>query len=124
MDQRPFLSIPLSLVIVLFFALILYVPERRRDRPPGPARPRAGGVSIRGPVSRVVSRSDPAQEFTVVGRGESLGDVASRVYGDRKMAVELWRANRDILARPDSPLIPRTLLRAPRFAPAHTALRK
>ena len=40
-------------------------------------------------------------------------DVALRVYGTADDVDALWRANRDALPRPDSPLSPGTLLRTP-----------
>jgi len=51
--------------------------------------------------------------FTVVKAGETLGDVALRVYGTTGEAGFLWRANRDALERRDSPLTVGMLLRTP-----------
>jgi nucleoid-associated protein YgaU len=48
-----------------------------------------------------------------VGPGESLPDIAERVYGSREATESLWKANRDQIERVDSPLAIGTLLRAP-----------
>jgi hypothetical protein len=55
----------------------------------------------------------PSQAVTVVGRDETISDVALRVYGTTSQADALWRANRDALPQRDSPLLPGTLLRTP-----------
>ncbi len=55
----------------------------------------------------------PRRSFTVVRAGETLGDVARRVYGPAGEAGALWRANRDALQRRDSPLAVGMLLRTP-----------
>ena len=55
----------------------------------------------------------PRPSSTVVTAGESLADVAVRVYGSAEAAEALWRANRDLLAGRDAPLAPGTLLRTP-----------
>jgi hypothetical protein len=52
--------------------------------------------------------------FTVVSPGETIEDVSLRVYGTFEESDTLWRANRDALARKDSPLSPGMLLRTPR----------
>ncbi|WZO99509.1 hypothetical protein EP7_001116 [Isosphaeraceae bacterium EP7] len=51
--------------------------------------------------------------FTTVEQGESLADVAERVYGDESAKERLWAVNRDELPRRDSPLKAGTLLRTP-----------
>lgn len=51
--------------------------------------------------------------FATVGRGESLGDVAARVYGSATAADGLWRSNRDQLPTRDAPLREGMLLRTP-----------
>lgn len=65
------------------------------------------------PPPRPPARNEPRGEFTVARDGESLRDVARRVYGTRVDAATLWRANRDILDTADSPLRSGTLLRTP-----------
>ncbi len=62
------------------------------------------------------TRTNPKHpgDFTVVKAGEALDDVALRVYGTTGEAALLWRANRDALERPDSPLKVGMLLRTPR----------
>jgi hypothetical protein len=73
---------------------------------------------LRRPVSRpeFANRPSPAlprPPFTVVEPGESLVDVASRIYGSSDSTEALWKANRDQLERIDSKLIRGTLLRTP-----------
>jgi nucleoid-associated protein YgaU len=72
----------------------------------GSARP-AGAVAERS------VRAAPRSAFTTVEPGESLSAVALRVYGSLDVARDLWRANRDQIARPDDPLAPGTILRTP-----------
>jgi nucleoid-associated protein YgaU len=50
--------------------------------------------------------------FTAVAAGESLSDIAVRVYGTPDAAQTLWLANRDILSD-DAPLRQGMLLRTP-----------
>jgi hypothetical protein len=51
--------------------------------------------------------------FTEVGPGESLADVALRVYGSEKDRDRLWRANRDLLPSPEAALEAGVILRTP-----------
>ncbi len=55
----------------------------------------------------------PRSAFTQVAEGESLTDIALRVYGDSESVHSLWLANRDTLPNQDSPLRSGTLLRTP-----------
>jgi hypothetical protein len=55
----------------------------------------------------------PGSPFTHVQNGETLRDVAVRIYGSPDMLDSLWRANRDVLPRKDSPLTEGTVLRTP-----------
>jgi nucleoid-associated protein YgaU len=57
--------------------------------------------------------TNPRSPFTIVQAGETLADVASRIYGRSDAAETLWRANRDQVAMIDSPLAGGTLLRTP-----------
>jgi hypothetical protein len=59
------------------------------------------------------AQPEPRSAFTVVQRGETLRDVAVRVYGSADPLDSLWRANRDLLPRKDSPLIAGSVLRTP-----------
>lgn len=82
------------------------VPRQRRAEP------------VRAAVARPVSRRSPLgvkprESFTEARRGESLADVAHRVYGSADGANPLWLANRDILERADVALAAGTLLRTP-----------
>jgi hypothetical protein len=58
-------------------------------------------------------RRFPSSSFTQVDEGESLTDVALRVYGTRDATATLWLANRDIIDRRDLPLNKGMLLRTP-----------
>jgi nucleoid-associated protein YgaU len=51
--------------------------------------------------------------FTIVGSGETITDVARRVYGTADDADMLWRANRDVVGEPGAPLAAGTVLRTP-----------
>lgn len=64
------------------------------------------------PRRRTVDRLARAP-FTVVGSGESIADVARRVYGTADDAGILWKANRDVLSAPDAVIEPGTVLRTP-----------
>jgi hypothetical protein len=48
-----------------------------------------------------------------VGEGETLSEVAERVYGSPDAAEALWMANRDRIDRPDARLAAGTILRTP-----------
>jgi hypothetical protein len=69
------------------------------------------------PRVRVISRtrtvSSPRSAFTLVGKGESLDDVAARVYGTADKAEWLWLSNRDLIERKDAALRAGMLLRTP-----------
>jgi hypothetical protein len=56
---------------------------------------------------------EPRSAFTTVKDAESLDDVALRVYGSADRADSLWRANRDLLPRRNSPLSSGAVLRTP-----------
>jgi nucleoid-associated protein YgaU len=69
-------------------------------------------------VIQIISRRQavppgPHSAFTQVGEGESLTDVAVRVYGTSEATSALWRANRDIIARRETPLEVGLVLRTP-----------
>jgi hypothetical protein len=84
-----------------------------------PGRP-LGSPSGSPPVAadslRGAERRTNRTAFTVVGSNETIADVARRVYGNSEDAEALWRANRDVLPEPGSPLSPGMMLRTP--APA------
>ncbi len=82
--------------------------EKRPDTQ-GSATPRPS-VSTEPPKSVATSPRGP---FTVVQAGETLVEVARRIYGTTDAAETLWRANRDQVAMIDSPLTRGTLLRTP-----------
>ncbi len=76
-------------------------------------KPRVAIVPPRPPIApkRVPRRA--ASSFTEVEAGETLADVSARVYGTADLVESLWKANRDQLAKLDSPLGRGTLLRTP-----------
>ena len=51
--------------------------------------------------------------FTTVKDGETLEDVTLRIYGSSDQLDLLWRANRDLLPRKNSPLSAGAVLRTP-----------
>lgn len=51
--------------------------------------------------------------FTKTKVGESLANVAERVYGTKSAVDSLWRANRDVLNSPDDPIEAGLILRTP-----------
>ncbi len=64
---------------------------------------------------RVIPQPDrePRGAFSSVRAGETLPDVARRVYGSAGDTALLWKANRDLIENKDSPLRPGTMLRTP-----------
>jgi hypothetical protein len=69
------------------------------------------------PASRAAG-SSPASTahrsaFTTVQDGETLEDVTIRIYGSSDQVDLLWRANRDLLPRRNSPLSAGAVLRTP-----------
>lgn len=56
---------------------------------------------------------EPRSAFTTSRDGESLADVAVRVYGTADKTETLWKANRDLLPHRNSPLSGGALLRTP-----------
>jgi hypothetical protein len=64
------------------------------------------------PVARRSISTGPHPPFTTSAAGETLADVARRIYGSAA-AQDLWLANRDHIERPDAPLPAGTLLRTP-----------
>ena len=82
-------------------------------RPPRPAPvPSQAPRPIR-PASRRRAVRRPESAFALVEQGESLADVARRVYGSESEAESLWLANRDQLDGPSAPVHAGMLLRTP-----------
>jgi hypothetical protein len=86
--------------------------------PPGPppeakARPRPSRPEPPVEPPKKPTPPFPRSSFAIVEPGESLADVAARVYGSKEAAEALWKANRDQVERVDSPLARGTLLRTP-----------
>jgi hypothetical protein len=80
----------------------------RVDDPSPPATPRPANPG------RTASPPVIASEgFTQSLEGESLRDVARRVYGSPDEAEGLWRLNRDLIPRREGVLPAGTLLRTP-----------
>jgi nucleoid-associated protein YgaU len=80
----------------------------------GPARP---SRSLSHHVPPATARSSGVKlaraPFTIVGSGETLSDVARRIYGTGDEAEWLWRANRDLVGEPGATVPPGTVLRTP-----------
>jgi hypothetical protein len=84
-------------------------PESRPQAPIEPPK----SPKLNPPPNPKPNPPGPRPSFAIVGPGESLADVAARVYGSRDAAEALWKANRDQVERLDSPLPRGTLLRVP-----------
>ena len=79
---------------------------------PEPPRPAPAARPIR-PASRRRTFRRPSSAFAVVEEGETLADVARRVYGSEDQAEALRRANRDQLGGPGAEVRAGMLLRTP-----------
>ncbi len=90
-------------------------PAPRNDEgPPRKSETKPSGAASSRPVPRTRPRARvPRSPFAVVEQGETLADVATRVYGSPGATEAIWKANRDQIARIDSPLARGTLLRTP-----------
>jgi tetratricopeptide (TPR) repeat protein len=78
---------------------IVVATVEEKVKAPEPARPEAPPARS-DPVS--IPRRDP--EVTIVDHGETLDDVAIRVYGTRAGVETLLRSNREVLTRRKGPL--------------------
>lgn len=58
------------------------------------------GVARLAPAPPEAARSGPARRTYVVGRGETLGAIARKVYGTSKRWKEIYEANRDRIRDP------------------------
>jgi hypothetical protein len=68
--------------------------------------------------TRISSRTKPPgrrpdSAFTETQPGETLADVAVRIYGTPDATRALWHANRDQVADPNAALAEATVLRTP-----------
>jgi hypothetical protein len=88
-------------------------PSTPRPSKPKPEPAPAVAQAPEKPAKRRTPPASPRPSFAVVETGETLADVAARVYGSEDAAEALWKANRDQVARLDSPLDRGTLLRTP-----------
>ena len=88
-------------------------PEETGAGRPSTAIEPAAGASSAAPPSTAPASTVPRAAYTVVQKGETLQDVAVRVYGSSDRLDSLWRANRDVLPRSDSPLSAGAVLRTP-----------
>jgi hypothetical protein len=88
-------------------------PSAKESAPRIPAANRSDGPPVGMPPSEPVAEAGPQQSFTTAREGESLRDVAIRVYGSADGLEPLWRANRDALPHKDSPLTAGSVLRTP-----------
>ena len=86
----------------------------RPDPEPRPSTIRkVSVVEANAPALPLAPTFRPSPGFATSQPGESLTDVAARVLGSADAAEALWRANRDQLESPESPLRAGTLLRTP-----------
>lgn len=143
MNENVGASFGLSLLVVFFFAVALYQPDKPaaepRAKPPVKTATETAVVAkpirvaaktptrTRATPARQVSRrvveetskrvetapSGPRGAFTSVRDGERLEDVALRVYGEAGSVDKLWKANRDLVDRADQPLKAGMLVRTP-----------
>jgi hypothetical protein len=65
------------------------------------------------PARRRGTEAPYSEGFTLSAEGETLRDVAVRVYGSTERTEALWRLNRDLVGERDAPLAAGTLLRTP-----------
>jgi hypothetical protein len=163
MNENVGASFGLSVLVVVFFAIALFQPERGRAlketasasaksepveaHPPEPeltpivepqaARPgpvastrrlapgiakraatagktsKPAVVAARRVESKVVEPRTPTGPFTEVRAGETLEDVAWRVYGSDRAVDSLRKANRDLVRDEAVPLVAGALIRTP-----------
>jgi len=45
--------------------------------------------------------ADPYAQWHVVAKGETLGKIAKRYYGDAKLYTRIHEANKDLIKNPD-----------------------
>ncbi len=76
--------------------------------PEASASPTIGPAAESPPISRV-----PTTPLTAVHEGETLADVAERVYGSTRATHSLWQVNRDALDSDVQPLQAGMVLRTP-----------
>lgn len=88
-------------------------PGGRDPSPPEPAPPREATE----PARRSNTRRPIDSPFASVQPGETITDVARRVYGSEAEAPRLWSANRDVVPALDAILEPGTVLRTPKAEP-------
>jgi hypothetical protein len=70
-------------------------------------------TSVRVPAGRRPPILPPHQGFTHTLEGETMRDVAIRVYGSSDETESLWMLNRDLIQRGEGALPTGTLLRTP-----------
>jgi len=87
-------------------------PSPAATRPADPVN-RPQGKPARHPAGSAPASTVPRSAFTTVQDGETLDDVTIRVYGSSDQIDLLWRANRDLLPRRNSPLGAGAILRTP-----------
>jgi nucleoid-associated protein YgaU len=103
-----------SIALPAVVAPVIQVAGSEPPRPPEPeARPRLADTKAPVKPPKQPSPPSPRPSFAIVEPGESLADVARRVYGSKDATEALWKANRDQVERIDSPLAQGTLLRTP-----------
>jgi nucleoid-associated protein YgaU len=132
MIERPVLTFALTLVLFVCATVVLYRNPRLARTLEDAADAAAGAPgagSQRALAERLEAQAAPEERahgaaapsgpraplrtYTLATKGESVADIAERVYGSRRYATELWRANRDQLASASASLAEGSVLRTP-----------
>ncbi len=119
MIRTAWASAPLSFLIVLVAAVLLFEPEPISGNHTPLPEPHSQDLvetdsnsTTRESAGEVVAM-DPLA-FVIVGPlGETLNEVALRAYGSSEAVATLWEANRDLVHDPEAPLPPGTILKTP-----------
>ena len=127
MIARAGTCVTLSLVIVVVASVVLHRPDRVKTglevhssvgaKHAAGEQPKAAPAIPKPREMAEASNQSPPKRlkaaFDRVGAGETLVDVARRVYGDGANLEAFWRVNRDQLASTESAVHPGMVLRTP-----------
>lgn len=133
MNKNVGASFGLSLLVVAFIAVALYQPDKppaaSQAKTPVKSATKSTGVVhptmptivqtvarrvVEGTSKRAEAKSvGPHDAFTAAIAGETLQDIALRVYGNSGSVEKLWKANRDLIDRAEAPLKTGMLVRTP-----------
>ena len=87
-------------------------PDHAVSPPPSPPTLPASKTAHE-PADSAPARIMHRSAFTTVKEGETLEDVAARIYGSLDKIDLIWKSNRDVLPQKNSRLLPGTVLRTP-----------